>query len=190
MNPKSENRYPALERVKADIASGDLGKARDRLHGLINSYPDDFSLRPVLADIYWQMKCPEDAGIYWYFVANRSEEMQRAIDVFEQRSKSDPLLILQRLNLRINLATMEDSYAKERIEHLTDLIRKGGKVLSAKMEARLSVPQESAFDKVKTRTKWTFVTIGCFVAFIVAFIVAISLMLIGLAATLDFLFGK
>jgi hypothetical protein len=29
-----------LDKVASEIAAGDLGKARDRLHGLLNTYPD------------------------------------------------------------------------------------------------------------------------------------------------------
>jgi hypothetical protein len=42
----------ALRRVEEDIARGDLGKARDRLHGLLKDYPDDLALRTRLAEVY------------------------------------------------------------------------------------------------------------------------------------------
>jgi hypothetical protein len=37
-----------LNRVERDIASGDYGRARDRLHGLIATYPNDLALRRKL----------------------------------------------------------------------------------------------------------------------------------------------
>ncbi len=61
-----------LERVEAEIAGGDLGKARDRLHGLIRTYPDDISLRSRLASIYWKLQYPHMAGCYWFLEENQN----------------------------------------------------------------------------------------------------------------------
>lgn len=38
-------------KVDSDMAAGNLGKARDRLHGLILTHPDDLTLRRELGDI-------------------------------------------------------------------------------------------------------------------------------------------
>jgi hypothetical protein len=41
-----------LQNVELDIAAGNYDKARDRLLGLISTYPNELSLRRKLGDIY------------------------------------------------------------------------------------------------------------------------------------------
>ena len=55
-----------LKKVEYDVSQGDFGKARDRLHSLIGTYPDDLSLRSELARIYAKLQYPIMAGRYWY----------------------------------------------------------------------------------------------------------------------------
>ena len=57
-----DHKSPALTRVLEDIHRGDLGKARDRLHGLVARFPDDLSLRTRLAEVYSELKYPRMAG--------------------------------------------------------------------------------------------------------------------------------
>ncbi len=54
-----------LKKIEEDILKNDLGKARDRLHGLISTYPNDLELRKKLGEIYFELKHPSMAGRYW-----------------------------------------------------------------------------------------------------------------------------
>ena len=47
-----------LKRIYSDIEAGDLGKARDRLHGLLYTYPNDLHIRELLGDVYWRLQFP------------------------------------------------------------------------------------------------------------------------------------
>ena len=69
-----------LARIEGEIAAGDLGKARDRLHGLLSTYPADLMLRRKLGDVYWRLQYPEMAGRYWYLVEEKSPQMLEACD--------------------------------------------------------------------------------------------------------------
>jgi len=183
MKPRNRKEYPALDRVDADVAAGNLGKAKERLTGLLHAHPHDLSLRPKLAEIYWLMKWPEEAGAYWYLEPNPNEEMLKAIAIFEKGCKHDPLRVLERLKLRVNLEEMADSYAKERISGLREAIRNQGKVMPAFVESRLSTPL-----KPSAKEKWSFslFTMGC----TVLFIIAVSLILIGVATVGEWIFSK
>ncbi|EJR56940.1 hypothetical protein IIM_00348 [Bacillus cereus VD107] len=45
-----------LKKIENDIENNNLGKARDRLHGLIATYPNELSFRKRLGDIYYKVK--------------------------------------------------------------------------------------------------------------------------------------
>ena len=62
-----------LARVGVDVASGDLGKARDRLHTLVFEHPDDLLLRERLAEVYDSLQQPAQAGRYWYLTEPRDD---------------------------------------------------------------------------------------------------------------------
>lgn len=73
-----------LIKIEKDIKNNDLGKARERLHGLIQSYPNDLSLRKKLGDIYFRLQYPTMAGRYWYLEENKTPEMIQACQQFEK----------------------------------------------------------------------------------------------------------
>ncbi len=52
------NKIPrkTLKRIEEDIENNNLGKARDRLHGLIFTYPNELHLRKQLGDIYYKLQ--------------------------------------------------------------------------------------------------------------------------------------
>ena len=104
-----------LLQVEKDIAGGDLGLARDRLHGLIASYPNRLELRPLLGDIYWQLQLPAMAGRYWYLVEDKLPHRQLARDRFEVSCGQDPRQILLALKFRGQLEDLTDPFAKARL---------------------------------------------------------------------------
>ena len=66
-----------LKRIEKDIENNNLGKARDRLHGLITTYPNELALKK-LGDIYFTLQYPEMAGRYWYLEKEKTDVMHAA----------------------------------------------------------------------------------------------------------------
>ncbi|MDW8289686.1 MAG: hypothetical protein RMM06_03115 [Armatimonadota bacterium] len=129
-----------LQRVEEDIAAGNLGRARDRLHGLIWQYPDDLSLRARLAEVYWQLSFPAMAGCYWYLHEPTTEAMQRAVMEFERSCGQDPLHMLFRLKFRGNPENLPP-YARYRLERLQqECQRKYGKYPDFRTRPKTMVP--------------------------------------------------
>ncbi len=89
-----------LARVGVDVAGGDLGKARDRLHSLVFEHPDDLSLRERLAEVYDSLQQPAQAGRYWYLTEPRDDRMANARTAYERLVGNDPLLLLAGLKFR------------------------------------------------------------------------------------------
>jgi hypothetical protein len=109
--PKQET----LKRIENDIRDRDLGKARDRLQGLVVMYPDDLSLRSRLAEVYWELHYPAMAGQYWYLDKVDNEHKRTAVATFEKECGYSSHEIMRRLRLRFDPEQLEESYAKERI---------------------------------------------------------------------------
>jgi hypothetical protein len=101
-----------LQRIEDDIRRGDLGKARDRLHGLLVTYPNDLSLRQRLGHVYWQLHLPEMAGRYWYLVEHKDEDMRAACARFEAQFRNDPAHLLHALKYKGNVDALGDTYAR------------------------------------------------------------------------------
>ncbi|WP_406494248.1 hypothetical protein OG936_11050 [Streptomyces sp. NBC_00846] len=76
-----------LERVDADLAAGRVPLARQRLRGLVSSYPHHPVLRRCLADIYRLYGDPAEAGRWTYLEEDRLPE---EVAAFEERY-SDPV---------------------------------------------------------------------------------------------------
>jgi hypothetical protein len=99
-----------LQKVEFDLQQGDYGKARDSLHGLISSYPDDLSIRRKLGDVYWKLQYPAMAGRYWYIEENKSPEMVIACKAFESEFSNDPMQMLFAIKFRGDFRLIEKSY--------------------------------------------------------------------------------
>jgi len=78
-----------LKDIEEDIKNDDLGKARDRLHGLISTFPNELELRKKLGDIYFELKYPAMAGRYWYLEENKTPLMVHACIEFEKSMGND-----------------------------------------------------------------------------------------------------
>lgn len=134
-----------LEKIQWDIQNKNLGKARDRLHGLINSYPDNLELRKMLGDIYWQLQFPEMAGRYWYMEEEKNDNMVAACKRFEEQFNHDPMYMLFAIKYKGDLEEIEGTYAGETLiklhtrakekhrfyEHFQN--KRGGKFIYRKM---------------------------------------------------------
>jgi len=77
-------RQDTLAKVHAEIEAGRLYQARDRLHGLITSYPDDYTLRWLLGDVYWRLSYHAMAGRWWWLYPPERPETAEALKAFSK----------------------------------------------------------------------------------------------------------
>ncbi|MED4651813.1 DUF6584 family protein [Bacillus pseudomycoides] len=132
-----------LIKIEKDIENHDLGKARDRLHGLIQAYPEDLSLRKKLGDIYFKLQYPTMAGRYWYLEENKTPEMLQACQRFEKSMGNIPNEIVRALKFKGDSAIINKlslNYTSSTIQH---------RVISQIVQG----PEETWKD--------TLITIGC-----------------------------
>ncbi|MFE7580470.1 DUF6584 family protein [Streptomyces gardneri] len=74
-----------LDRVDADLAAGRVPMARQRLRGLVSSYPCDLTLRRRLAEVYRLYGDAAEAGRWMYLEEDRDADETAA---FEARYQS------------------------------------------------------------------------------------------------------
>jgi hypothetical protein len=114
-----------LQKIERDIAAGDLGKARHRLHGLLATFPRDLSLRRRLGDLYALLHEPAMAGRYWYLEESPSPAMEAACRTFERSCGDDPVQILRALKFREDPAQLGEA-ARQRLLALQEEARREG----------------------------------------------------------------
>ncbi len=170
----------ALRRIEEDIAAGDYGKARDRLHGLLATYPNDLTLRRKLGDLYWQLRYPAMAGRYWYLEEQKTPDMVAACQAFERSCGHDPLQILLALKFRGEIEAMRHTFAGQTLLALQSRAKEERGVLvefgKSGREKYHLIPQA----RPDNRLRW----IGCFLISSVALV----LMAIGLITILRWVF--
>lgn len=86
-------------KIEQEILEGKLGVARDRLHGLIVTYPHDLSLRSRLGDVYWALGYPALAGQWWFLDEDLTDEKRQAIHEFARAHRNDVKLMMHALKL-------------------------------------------------------------------------------------------
>ncbi|MFD4029544.1 DUF6584 family protein [Streptomyces sp. NPDC058637] len=69
-----------LARVDADLAAGRVPVARQRLRGLISSFPHDLTLRPRLAEVYRLYGDAAEAGRWMYLEEDRNADETAAFE--------------------------------------------------------------------------------------------------------------
>ncbi|MFD9435695.1 DUF6584 family protein [Streptomyces sp. NPDC060002] len=69
-----------LTRVDADLAAGRVPVARQRLRGLISSFPHDLTLRRRLAEVYRLYGDATEAGRWMYLEEDRNAEETAAFE--------------------------------------------------------------------------------------------------------------
>jgi len=169
-----------LNRIEGDIASGDYGKARDRLHGLIATYPDALALRRRLGNVYGQLQYPAMAGRYWYLEGDRSQEMEAACRAFEEACGDDPVQMLLALKFRGDVEAIADTFAgrtllvlQERAREERDCTIGFGK--PGKEKVQYTSPQS-------TMSRWLLA--GC----LLAVLASLGLMVVGLVTAIQWIF--
>ncbi len=169
-----------LEKIEKDIAASNYGKARDRLHGLIVTYPENLALRRQLGDIYGQLQYPAMAGRYWYLEEDKSLEMIEACKVFEQSCGNKSFQILQSLKFQGNPEIIDNAFAKNKLQTLQSQVRdEYGYIFEFQRQGaeKYHRPQRSKI------IEGTISIIGCGVVLIV-----FALMLVGFATVVSWLF--
>ncbi|MFG2309846.1 DUF6584 family protein [Streptomyces sp. NPDC048566] len=69
-----------LARVDADLAAGRVPVARQRLRGLVTSFPEDLALRRRLAEVYRLYGDPAEAGRWTYLEQDRDANETAAFE--------------------------------------------------------------------------------------------------------------
>ncbi|MFI9754456.1 DUF6584 family protein [Streptomyces collinus] len=69
-----------LARVDADLAAGRIPVARQRLRGLISSFPHDLTLRRRLAEVYRLYSDAAEAGRWMYLEEDRNADETAAFE--------------------------------------------------------------------------------------------------------------
>jgi hypothetical protein len=169
-----------LRRIEQDIVSGDYGKARDRLHGLLGSYPHDLSLRRMLGDIYWHLQYPVMAGRYWYLEEEKTPAMSVACAAFERSCGSDPVQILLALKFKADLGPLRGTHAGQTLVALQAQAKdRYGYQVEFGQSGRGRYQYSRQF---KVRGKVLLLGL------LVALAAALGLMVVGLATVLQWLF--
>ncbi len=104
-------RETTLRKVDEAMASGDFGLARDRLQGLLASYPDDLTLRSRLGGVYWKLQNPTMAGRYWFLEESTSPAMVTAKEAFERSCGHSAQRMLQQLKFKGDVESIDVTYA-------------------------------------------------------------------------------
>lgn len=133
-----------LRKVEADSASGDLGRARDRLHGLISTYADDLSLRARLGAVYWRLGYPAMAGLYWYLEEERSPDMEVACRAFERRHGNSAVGMLAALKYRGDVEALRATCAGRTLLDLQQRARE------ERADQARSTPEAAAADRERS----------------------------------------
>jgi hypothetical protein len=177
------SREETLRKVAYDVQQGDLGKARDRLHGLIHAYPDDLMLREKLAGVYWQLQQPAMAGRYWYLSDSDAPEVREAREAFACAHGSEPLLMLQALKFRGNPERLKGTPAGKRFDALVEAVEKSHGPQTAQ---RYSGKPYSLGEDQPLRQTWQE-KVGCACLLLVALFL-LALMGIGFGVVVEWLF--
>jgi hypothetical protein len=170
-----------LQNVELDIAAGNYDKARDRLLGLISTYPNELSLRRKLGDIYWHLQSPAMAGRYWYLEEAKTPEMETACRAFEHFCGSDALQIVSCLKFRGSLGVIQGTYAEKTLLALQDKVR-ATRWRDFDLEKRGLEKYKKVDPNAGKRQKW--LAYGC--AVIIS--VCLGLMMLGFYTLLMWLF--
>lgn len=74
-----------FDKAIQDVREGRLWKARDRLTGLLATFPADQKILNLLGEVYFQMGDLPQAGRYWYLTDRQGPEVDAAIEALVER---------------------------------------------------------------------------------------------------------
>jgi|SRR5947209_12483994 len=111
--------------------------ARDRLQGLLATYPGDLEIRRRLGDAYWRLGNPTMAGRYWYLGESDAPEVAEAKSAFERSCGNNPQRMLQTLKFKGDPSAIQDPYARRTLQILMEGAEAQRPQLSDEQLARL-----------------------------------------------------
>ncbi|REC48517.1 DUF6584 family protein [Chryseobacterium pennipullorum] len=109
----------ALYKIEYDLKEGRKKKACDRLRNLINTFPDDISLRKKLGHIYYDAGFLDEAGKFWILCEPENDDMKKSVDIYRQSLSNSGNAILKDIVFRGNKYWL-DSHAKNVMKELED----------------------------------------------------------------------
>lgn len=74
-----------FNKAKQDVREGRLWKARDRLAGLLATFPADQKILNLLGEVHFQMADLPQAGRYWYLTDRQGPEVDAALQALAER---------------------------------------------------------------------------------------------------------
>ena len=107
-----------LAKVHAEIDSGRLYQARERLHGLVRSYPDNHELRWLLGDIYWRLNYPAMAGRWWWLLPPERPEVSAAFKAWSDMCGGGEHLMSHRARPYPHIEKLPEGHYRERLKTL------------------------------------------------------------------------
>ena len=167
-------------RIEDEIAARDLGKARDRLHGLLVTYPEDLAIRHRLGEVYWMLGHPAMAGRYWYLEAPAGTREVDAARAFERSCGGSLLEMLLALKFRGDPAKLGDPYASRK---LASLMRDVEAEYGMRVDGRERGKARFAHTGLPGRWPGVLLGAGCALAALVGVVLAV----IGLATVIAWL---
>lgn len=81
-----------FERAQQDIREGRLWKARDRLTGLLATFPANQKGLNLLGEVYFRMGDLPEAGRYWYLTDRQGPEVDAALEALAEKHGSSTSL--------------------------------------------------------------------------------------------------
>lgn len=170
---------PVLERARAEISSGRLWKARDRLTGALRGDPYDQAVLELLGEVYFEMGELPAAGSSWILTERSGEDYELAMSALLERHSSDPVALLRTIPVGCDLERYPLA-SRERIIPLLERARERGYELHkghlVRASAASSLP--TPWGKLKLR-------IGCSVALLFT----VGIWLVGLVVLVIWFLG-
>lgn len=146
-----------LQRVHEDLEAGRVTMARQRLRGLVGSYPQRLDLREQLADLYRRDGITSQAGRWSFLSESLSEPELRAF----VREYEDPVHRMKVLGWR-GAEDAAGEVARERLAALR---------AEAERTAGRSLSWEQAAEMPNVRTTWGDRLIGTLFALVVGLVI-------------------
>jgi hypothetical protein len=133
---------PTLDRARADIRSGRLWKARDRLTAAVKHDPRNQQLLDLLGEVYYGMGDLPAAGRFWILTDRADPNVDVAISALEERWGGNLGEKLKMIPFKESLEAYPPM-AQKRIRPLLDQARAAGIEWPRQSEA---CPGEADFD--------------------------------------------
>ncbi|MBT2530507.1 hypothetical protein J7E91_35490 [Streptomyces sp. ISL-99] len=145
-----------LDRVDADLAAGRVPLARQRLRGLVSSFPQDLLLRRRLGDIYRLYGEPVEVGRWMYLEADRDPAETAA---FEERYAM-PLRRMRALAWHAPESIAGTAFAAQQLE----AVRKAGSAYLGRSVEWTAIPLDRDDEPEDERIPFTGRLVGVGVA--------------------------